>query len=268
MIRRDIALLIAAAVCVSCATVVDQGETTETAGDGDGDLVAGDGDGDDTGSGGVTISTDSGGASSGDSGGSLGSGGGSPSGGSSPGAGGGEPSGTTLFSDDFEAGTDQWTFGEGWATASDGTTVFEQSIMDSTTRIAYAGEMWGDVVISGRMKILDGEDSSSAFAGFMLRTVDDQNGLILAFQTNGALKIKSISGGSDSSLSSEADDFVVETNVWYDVRFQIINQSMIAFVNDQPVLSYSHPGANITGMIGVATKRATAVFDDIVVTTP
>src|SRR5690606_966988 len=180
---------------------------------------------------------------------------------SGPGAGGGtqDPVGTVLFSDDFESGTDQWTFGDGWGTTTDGTTVFEQSILDSTTRIAYAGEMWGDVVIEGRMKILDGEDSSSAFAGFMLRTVDNQNGLILAFQTNGAMKIKSISGRSDSSLSSEADDFVVMTNVWYQVKFQIIGQSMIAFVDESPVLSYSHPGGTLTGMIGVATKRATAV---------
>jgi len=43
---------------------------------------------------------------------------------------------------------------------------------------------------------------------------------------------------------------------------------MIAFVDESPVLSYSHPGGTLTGMIGVATKRATAVFDDIVVTTP
>lgn len=271
--------------CFSCATAVGPGG--EGDGDGDdempGDGDTGDGDGD-VGAGGTTVTTGSGGAAAGGT--TSGNSGGSTGTGATTASGGSQPDGPILFQEDFESGLDKWTLNGTWAESTDGTTVlFQERIIDSGTGIidsddrgyqsAFAGgPNWSEYTLTGRLKLLDSEDNSASYAGFLLCASDGGTGIVVGFKGTGEVRVRSVSSGAKLNEGSSLEDLnenelVISPGTWYGVEIQLLAGGTMQIKIDGQFYGVSVPSGYVCnpGGIGVVTERASAVFDDIYVST-
>jgi hypothetical protein len=177
--------------------------------------------------------------------------------------------GVTVFSDDFESGLGAWTPNptDGWSIATDGTNVYQQGTLDTEARVSSAGDStWKDASVEARVKVLAFDGSSSSyFAAVCARFADADDYYYVALQGDGHVKIKKKSAGSNTSISSQAT-VTVEPNTWYTVKLVVVGASLTAYLDGAEVLTATDSDIS-AGSIAVATKNATAEFDDVVVRT-
>jgi pectate lyase len=174
-----------------------------------------------------------------------------------------------LFFDDFEGTADKWVAQppDGWSIVTDGTKAYKQGTLDTVARFAAAGNAtWRDQVVEAKIKVLAFTGSSSSYQAAVYARFTPDAHYYAAIQSNGDFKIKKLSGGNNTSISSAAT-VDVAVNTWYTVKLEVVGTSLKAYLNGTAVLNATD--ADVTaGGVGVGTKNATAVFDDVRVTAP
>jgi hypothetical protein len=185
------------------------------------------------------------------------------------------PSGTELFREDFESeDVSRWTLAGGtWARTLDAETnsnVFSQSEDGpSDTLLAVAGDAtWRDVRVEADFKVLAFNGSSSSYmAGICVRLTDAENFYLVGLRGDSDQRIGiRIFGDSNSNLE-QSEEFSGVENEWYRLRVDAIGSTLSVFIDGELVVEQTdaeHPA----GGIGLCTARATAVFDNILVTAP
>lgn len=185
------------------------------------------------------------------------------------------PSGTELFREDFESeDVSRWNLAGGtWARTLDAETnsnVFSQSDdQPSDTLLAVAGDVsWRDVRVEADFKVLAFNGSSSSYmAGVCLRLTDGENFYLVGLRGDSNQHMGIRLFGDNNTTLSESEEFSGVENQWYRLRVDAIGSTLSVFVDDELVLEQTdaeHPA----GGIGLCTTRATAVFDNILVTAP
>ncbi len=185
------------------------------------------------------------------------------------------PSGTELFREDFESeDVSRWNLAGGtWARTLDAETnsnVFSQSDdQPSDTLLAVAGDVsWRDVRVEADFKVLAFNGSSSSYmAGLCLRLTDGENFYLVGLRGDSNQRVGIRLFGDNNTTLSESEEFSGVENQWYRLRVDAIGSTLSVFVDDELVLEQTdaeHPA----GGIGLCTTRATAVFDNILVTAP
>ena len=126
---------------------------------------------------------------------------------------------------------------------------------------------WRDVRVEADFKVLAFNGSSSSYmAGICVRLTDEENFYLVGLRgdSNQRFGIRRF-GGSNTNLNQS--DVSGEENVWYRLRVDAIGGTLSVYVDDALVVEQAdaeHPA----GGIGLCTARATAVFDNILVTAP
>jgi Domain of Unknown Function (DUF1080) len=185
------------------------------------------------------------------------------------------PSGTELFREDFESeDVSRWNLAGGtWARTLDAETnsnVFSQSdAQPSDTLLAVAGDVsWRDVRVEADFKVLAFNGSSSSYmAGICLRLTDGENFYLVGLRGDSNQHIGIRLFGDNNTTLSESEEFAGVENEWYRLRVDAVGSTLSVFVDDELVLEQTdseHPA----GGIGLCTTRATAAFDNILVTAP
>lgn len=207
--------------------------------------------------------------------GGLGSGGDTSQGGTTPDPGPQFPAGTELFREDFESDdVSRWTLAGGTWTrtldAESNSNVFSQGDdSSSATLLAVSGDAsWRDVRVEADFKVLAFNGSSSSYmAGICVRLSDAESFYMVGLRgdSNQHIGIRRF-GSSDTNLN-QSEEFSGVENEWYRLRVDAIGDTLSVFIDDDLVVEQTdaeHPA----GGIGLCTARATAVFDNIVVTAP
>jgi hypothetical protein len=185
------------------------------------------------------------------------------------------PSGTELFREDFESeDVSRWNLAGGsWARALDAemnSNVFAQSEdASSETLLAVAGDVgWRDVRVEADFKVLAFNGSSSSYmAGVCVRLTDAENFYMVGLRGDSNQHIGIRRFGSSNTNLNQSEEFSGVENQWYRLRVDAIGGSLSVFVDGELVVEQTdaeHPA----GGIGLCTARATAVFDNILVTAP
>jgi hypothetical protein len=220
--------------------------------------------------------TSSGSGGSGAQGGSgLGSSGSAGQGGSVADPGPQFPSGTELFREDFESeDVSRWNLAGGtWARTLDAETnsnVFSQSEDGpSDTLLAVAGEVtWRDVRVEADFKVLAFNGSSSSYmAGLCVRLTDAENFYLVGLRGDSDQHIGIRLFGDSNGNLEQSEEFSGVENEWYRLRVDAIGSTLSVFIDGELVVEQTdaeHPA----GGIGLCTARASAVFDNILVTAP
>jgi hypothetical protein len=124
------------------------------------------------------------------------------------------------------------------------------------------------VVLEADFKIVAFNGSSSTYmAGLCVRVRDEENFYFLGIRSNdGTVGLRRFSSGGNNNLEESSFDLGT-TGVWYHMRVEAIESTITTYLDDELVLSVTdteHPN----GGIGLCTVRASAVFDNVVVTAP
>lgn len=176
---------------------------------------------------------------------------------------------TVLFSDDFESGAGAWQIDNGgtWSITSDGSSVYAQSEMSNTLRMASAGSTsWTDVMAQVRVKALSfGGISTSNLAGLCVRRQNVNNLYLVGIRSDGRVGIRRRVAGSFNNLNASQAGLVT-TGVWYTLRVELVGATMAVYLDDSLVISESD-STHSSGSIGLCTVNTSARFDDVVVTT-
>lgn len=177
-------------------------------------------------------------------------------------------SGEVLFSDDFESGNDGWhpnTGGEAWSVVMDDTNVFEQAapLVNSDRFMSAGSDSWADVSVEARVKITAfAGQSSSYFAGVYARVQSATNYYAFALRSDGKVSLRK----NGSNLGSSEDAGIVE-GTYYDVRFVVSGSTLTGYIDGQQIATVTDTSIP-SGVIGVGTRNASAMFDDVRVTVP
>lgn len=185
------------------------------------------------------------------------------------------PSGTELFREDFESeDVSRWNLAGGtWARTLDAETnsnVFSQSEDGpSDTLLAVAGDVtWRDVRVEADFKVLAFNGSSSSYmAGICVRLTDAENFYLVGLRGDSDQHIGIRVFGDSNSNLEQSEEFSGVENEWYRLRVDAIGSTLSVFIDGELVVEQTdaeHPA----GGIGLCTARATAVFDNILVTAP
>lgn len=187
------------------------------------------------------------------------------------------PPGTELLRENFEnfqGAAAGWNTSPGsmWAVQTDPelvSNVYTQSeTTSSTPDLATAGDgAWRDVVVEADMKILTFNGSSSSYmAGLCVRVKDAKNFYLIGVRSNdGKLGLRRYA--DDATNLVQSDDATGTTGVWYHLKVEAIGSTLTAYRNGTMMFSETdatHP----SGGIALCTVRASASFDNVVVTTP
>ncbi len=169
-----------------------------------------------------------------------------------------------LLQDNFEAGTGQWTPVSGsWSITTDGTAVYSQS---STTvqSLAVAGSTaWTDYAIQARVKPEGGK-----YGMLVVRQSGGEYYLMALRTDNGKIELKKMAAnGSSVGLGSVNAGIV--PGVWYTATFEVVGNTLRAFVNGVPVITRTDTSATpplTRGSVGLGALNTGVEFDDVIVT--
>ena len=171
--------------------------------------------------------------------------------------------GPSLFSDDFEGGSANWTPIEGaWSVVSDGSHVYQQDDVSVTGRSVAGAPEWTDYVAQARIKPVSGK-----YAMLMVRYQDPNNYYLFALRTdNGKMEMKKMSNGSSGSALAGSRYIPITPGEWYTATFEAVGTTLRAFINGTPVMTYTDNAGTppfMAGKIGLGTLNAVAEFDDV-----
>jgi hypothetical protein len=112
--------------------------------------------------------------------------------------------------------------------------------------------------------------STSGFAQLMVRWQDSKNHYYLAFEGDGDVKIRKYLNGSSSTIGPTAD-LDLELDKWYTLKLEVSGDTtpvLRASVDGTVVLTVTDTSGSpfLAGTCGLGSSKATAQFDDVVVT--
>ncbi|HEX2872506.1 MAG TPA: hypothetical protein VHP33_14655 [Polyangiaceae bacterium] len=218
--------------------------------------------------------TGGGGANGGTSVGAAGNGGGETTSGAAGQAGAGNEQ-DPLFFDDFEAGTaSQWLAiaGSAWSVvdAPEGSgKVYQQNptFADFYAAVATQGT-WTDQIIEAKVKVLNfGGTSTSDVVTIYGRFSNIDNYLAAVLRPDGRVAIRASVGGAPPAAIKTSPNFGVTTDVWYQLRFELVGSSLKLFVDGN--LRIDTTDARLSqGTVAIGGTNTAAMFDDVRVTSP
>ncbi|WP_239135502.1 pectate lyase [Actinoplanes derwentensis] len=169
-------------------------------------------------------------------------------------------SASTLFNDDFESGTANWTKSGGtWSVVTDGSKVYKQAKADSELARVFAGETsWTDYSVEAKVKALD---LGAGLAGVAARASGSSTMYRLALTSAGKAELQAVKGSTVTSLGSAA---VKNLTAWHTLKVDVTGSSITGYVDGAKVASGTGSLAG-TGRIGLVTSYASAEFDDVAV---
>ncbi|WP_164716346.1 family 16 glycoside hydrolase [Paenibacillus whitsoniae] len=168
----------------------------------------------------------------------------------------------TVFSDNFENGSSNWTTSGGtWSVITDGTKVLNQSLATGEA-LAFAGSSWTNYTYSSKVKL----NNTYANAGLLFRVTDANNYYMLRINNStNALELYKKVSGTLTLLTSAS--FSSSISTWYDLKVKVTGNTIDGSVNNTQLITYTNSVSELTtGKIGYRMASSTASFDDAVVT--
>ncbi|WDZ82777.1 pectate lyase family protein [Micromonospora cathayae] len=167
----------------------------------------------------------------------------------------------TLFSDDFADGNSTgWTpSGGSWSVAAQ---TYRQTGTSSDARSLAGTAGWTDYSVQATVKPT-AFNGSNRFVALLARAQSNTSYYYLALRSNNTVELKSLAGGSSTTLDSAP--LTVATGTTYTVRLDVAGNSLRGYV-DGTLLTEATDTRYATGRIGVATFNASAEFDTVQVT--
>jgi hypothetical protein len=180
-----------------------------------------------------------------------------------------------LFFDDFESGAaSQWLAiaGSSWSVvdAPEGSgKVYQQNpiFADFYAAVATHGS-WTDQIIETRVKVLNfGGTSTSDVVSIYGRFSNIDNYFAAVLRPDGRVAIRASVGGAPPASIKTSPDFGVTTDVWYQLRFELVGSSLKLFVDGN--LRVDTVDARLSqGTVAIGGTNTAAMFDDVRVTSP
>lgn len=177
-----------------------------------------------------------------------------------------------LFFDSFNEHTppeppDGWAVYSGtWQTATDGTTVYEQTQKNVERTVSTAGNTnWTDYVFQAKVKFVfppGTPPGTGAILFFRFQNTSNYYFLFMVEDKDELLLYRRI-GGVEEQIGASVSIPLAE-NQWYDVRISIEGQTINVWINGTQYFTNQESGGTLTtGAIGVGSKRYKCRFDDI-----
>jgi pectate lyase len=170
----------------------------------------------------------------------------------------------TLFSEGFESGTASgWSkSGGSWSVVSDGGLVYRQSSTGSDAKAQAGQTSWAGQTVQARVKPL-AWSGTGRFAGVLGRAQSMTSYYYLALTSDGQLVLGRRAGGGYTTLASAPA--TVATGGWYALRLEAFGSDLRGYLDGELAVTATDQTFP-TGRIGLATRYASAAFDDVVVT--
>lgn len=167
----------------------------------------------------------------------------------------------TLFSDTFNAGSNQWTkVGTGWNVPNVKDPFFAQTAGGGT--LAGAGvATWTDYSVESNVRINTVFNSdSNAYAGVVGRASNIGTYYMASLKPSGSVVLTSYKNGTATQLASK--QMTVSLNTWHKLKLQMVGSSLKVFVNDTEQISTTNSDST-AGSIALRTNNAAADFDNV-----
>lgn len=180
-----------------------------------------------------------------------------------------------LFFDDFESGsTGQWLAiaGSAWSVVDDALSqskCYQQSpvFADFYAAVATQGS-WADQIIEAKVKVLTfGNTSTADVVTLYGRFGDIDNYYAAVLRPDGRVAIRASVAGSPPAAIKTSADFGVTTDVWYQLRFELVGTSLRLLV-DGNVRVEAVDARLLRGTVALGGVNSAAMFDDVRVIKP
>lgn len=155
---------------------------------------------------------------------------------------------------------------------TDGTLAYRQNTVVNALRVASAGSAtWQDQAVQARVKVLSfggTSTSSSYFVGVYARYTDESNHYYLALRSDGHISIRRKLAGSNASIGGAiTPGALITTGKWYTVKLEVSGTTLKSYI-DGVLYDTVTDSSFASGKAGLGTTNATAIFDDVVVSSP
>ncbi|GFE82840.1 hypothetical protein GCM10011487_48400 [Steroidobacter agaridevorans] len=176
---------------------------------------------------------------------------------------GGNP-GAVHFSTGFETGDPNVAGANGWQVVTvNGSQVISNATTSNTSHAVAAGSLhYNGTAASVRARATQ-FDGADRWFGLALRYKDAQNYHYITVRGSNTILLRKLVNGVPQTLDSAS--LPVTLNTWYQLRLEIIDQKLVAYVNNNPVLEATDPSLPSAGNLGGAallTYKALGQFDD------
>ena len=153
-----------------------------------------------------------------------------------------------------------------WSVVTDGTYVYKDTY-DLGNCWSYAGSSaWTDYIAEAKVKPLSFNGTGNRFSAVFARYANNGNDYYaLALQDSNTLVLRKRVGGSSSILTSKT--YTINTGTWYTLKLAVDGSSLSGYVNGNLELTTTD-SSRVSGCVAVGMYKATAEFDDVVVTNP
>ena len=172
---------------------------------------------------------------------------------------------TTATLHDFENGTQGWTALAGqFAVAQRGSTrVYRQSSLAGDAVAVNSADLKATLITADvRPTAFDGD---TRWVGLMARYIDENNMYYLTIRANNTISIRKKVNGVITELRTYHPPVQIGTN--YRVSFEVVGNRLTYFLNGERVIDTYDPDNSLPhGRAGVRTYRATADFDNVIIT--
>lgn len=165
-----------------------------------------------------------------------------------------------------------WTYsGPGlWSWANDGANVLlRQASTAGDARAASnpGNDVLADQIVEARARINTyGTGTGDKWIGVMARYADPANFTYLSLRSSNRLALRRVEQGRIVEVGSVA--LPVATGTWYDLRLEVIQQSVRAYVNGKLLIEVMEHAYYSQGSGGIVTYKAAADFDNYRETEP
>jgi hypothetical protein len=172
---------------------------------------------------------------------------------------------TTATLHDFENGTQGWTALAGqFAVAQSGSTrVYRQSSLAGDAVAVNSADLKATLITADvRATAFDG---ATRWVGLMARYIDENNMYYLTIRADNTISIRKKVNGVITDLRTYFPPVQIWTN--YRVSFEVVGSRLSYYLNGERVIDTYDPDNSLPhGRAGVRTYRATADFDNIIIT--
>lgn len=176
---------------------------------------------------------------------------------------GGNP-GTTHFSTGFETDDPKVGGMTGWQyVTANGSQVISTPVTSTTTSAQATGSPHYNATAASVRARATQFDGADRWFGLALRYKDAQNYHYITVRGSNTILLRKLVNGVPQTLDSAS--LPVTLNTWYQLRLEIIEQKLVVYVNDNPVLEATDPTLQTIGNLGSAALlayKARGQFDD------
>ncbi|MFZ6031212.1 MAG: InlB B-repeat-containing protein [Chloroflexota bacterium] len=184
------------------------------------------------------------------------------------------PDAEVLFTDDFESGAGNWVPQANTAAniAFDGSQVYSITNSGGSTARSTLTEgtvpgttSWTDYSLQARVNITA---TGSYYGMFMARYLDSRNYYFMTMRGDGRIQIRRYYNGSSSGRTLGEFNGAITPGTWFTATFELKGNNLRALINGTPLITVTDTSteAFYTGTVALGVDRATARFDDVLVT--